>query len=89
MPKIRDFGGRGSARSDLPLSAKAQRDVGAVSTELSVLRTTLRRLGYVGLQVFDVWAETASEGELEWANDNVKPLLDQLCHLKTDGAGSE
>lgn len=47
-----------------------------------MLRTTLRRLGMVGLQVFDVWAESADADELSWANDNVKPLLDELCHLK-------
>lgn len=45
---------------------------------LSVLRTTLRRLAYVGLQVFDVWAENAENDDLEWANDNVKPPLEML-----------
>lgn len=80
----RDFGSRGSARSDLPSpAAGAQRLDVAASTELAVLRTTLRRLGAVGLQVFDMWAETASEDELAWANDNVKPLLDELSHLPT------
>lgn len=82
MQTRRDFGSRGSTRSDLDSAASAQRPDGAASTELAVLRTTLRRLGMVGLQVFDVWAESADADELSWANDNVKPLLDELCHLK-------
>jgi len=77
--------GQGSAQSVLLSSDSSQRREAAGSVELSVLRTTLRRLGYVGLQVFDMWAESASADELEWANDNVKPILDELCHLKTDG----
>lgn len=77
---------RGSARSVLPSSAaEAQRALVPVSTELAVLRTALRRLGAIGLQVFDMWAESADEDELAWANDNVKPVLDQLAHLKTEG----
>lgn len=82
----RQYGSRerqGSAQSVLLSSDSSQRHEARASVELSVLRTTLRRLGLVGLQVFDVWAETASADELEWANDNVKPLLDELSHLPT------
>jgi len=87
---MRNYGSRpqgGSARSDLPSLAavSAQRANATVSTELSVLRTALRRLGTVGLQVFDMWAESADADELEWANDNVKPILDQLQHLPLGG----
>lgn len=52
-----------------------------VHGELSVLRTTMRRLGLVGLQVFDVWADGAEPDDLAWANDHVKPTLEALAKL--------
>jgi len=73
--------GQGSAQSVLLDADSSQRVEAWASTELSVLRTALRRLGAVGFQVFDMWASSASADELEWANDNIKPVLDQLLHL--------
>lgn len=73
--------GRASASSFSASGAAAGVDV---HRELSVLRTTMRRLGLVGLQVFDVWADGAEPDDLEWANNHVKPTLEALAKLPGD-----
>lgn len=77
---------RGSARSVITsLGASGAAPGADLHGELSVLRTTMRRLGLVGLQVFDVWADGADADDLEWANNHVKPTLEALAKLPGGG----
>lgn len=48
------------------------------ASDLSVLRTTIRRLAFIGLKAYDIWASGASAEDLEEADDTVKPMLEQL-----------
>lgn len=62
--------------------AAASKVVNDAYAGLPVLRTTMRRLGYAGIRVFDAWMSSNPAAEdAEWANDHIKPLLDGLLHL--------
>lgn len=85
----REYGSRGlerMQRASAPLSASRAEGGVADASDLHVLRTTMRRLAAVALKIYDVWASSASEEALEQAEDEVKPLLEQL--LRDAGYGS-
>lgn len=84
----RDYGTRrigegGGNPSSLRASGAALR--ANVHSELSVLRNVLRRMGLVGLRLYEAWCEHADADDVEFANDHVKPLLEDLCRILPAG----
>lgn len=59
------------------------------TSALSVLCTVMRRLGYTASRVFDAWMSSGpSEADAEWANDNVRPLVERLLWVARDKAAT-